>query len=328
MVLDFPFLLWIVLGLAAAVVIAGIVLGIARSRRHKDQAGAPLARAERLRNLPSFARAIKRRRIALAAALVLGIAAMGVGGVAAARPMAAQTIQPVNTSRDIMLCLDVSGSMAEVDMEILDTFLELVEDFQGERIGLTIFNASPVQVFPLTDDYEFVKEHLKSLRDSFDSWDSMPEYWVGTMNGAGSSLIGDGLTACAMRFDHEDEDRSRSIIFASDNEELGDSIVTLPEAAAYATSKGVRIFAINPVAGASTLLTEEMREAAASTGGEMYELRGTTTVADIVDRVQQEDASALQGDVQIVWTDDPNLWITVLAGLSVAFLLVLWRVKL
>ena len=328
MVLDFPFLLWLVLGLAAAIVIAGIVLGIARSRRHKAQAGAPLARAERLRNLPSFARAIKRRRVALAAALVLGIAAMGVGGVAAARPMAAQTIQPVNTSRDIMLCLDVSGSMAEVDMEILDTFLELVEDFQGERIGLTIFNASPVQVFPLTDDYEFVKEHLKSLRDSFDSWDSMPEYWVGTMNGAGSSLIGDGLTACAMRFDHDDEDRSRSIIFASDNEELGDSIVTLPEAAAYATSKGVRIFAINPVAGASTLLTEEMREAAASTGGEMYELRGTTTVADIVDRVQEEDASALQGDVQIVWTDDPNLWITVLAGLSVAFLLVLWRVKL
>ncbi len=328
MVLDFPFLLWLVLGLAAAIVIAGIVLGIARSRRHKAQAGAPLARAERLRNLPSFARAIKRRRVALAAALVLGIAAMGVGGVAAARPMAAQTIQPVNTSRDIMLCLDVSGSMAEVDMEILDTFLDLVEDFQGERIGLTIFNASPVQVFPLTDDYEFVKEHLKSLRDSFDSWDSMPEYWVGTMNGAGSSLIGDGLTACAMRFDHDDEDRSRSIIFASDNEELGDSIVTLPEAAAYATSKGVRIFAINPVAGASTLLTEEMREAAASTGGEMYELRGTTTVADIVDRVQEEDASALQGDVQIVWTDDPNLWITVLAGLSVAFLLVLWRVKL
>lgn len=60
-----------------------------------------------------------------------------------------------------MLCLDVSGSMAEVDMEILDTFLELTDDFKGERIGLTIFNASPVQVFPLTDDYEFVKEHLK-----------------------------------------------------------------------------------------------------------------------------------------------------------------------
>lgn len=328
MVLDFAFVPWVMLGVIVVVIGVGIVLGLRRSRRQRAQAGAPLARAERLRNMPSFARAIKRRRVALAAALALGVIAMGVGGIAAARPMAAQTIQPVNTSRDIMLCLDVSGSMAEVDMEILDTFLELTDDFKGERIGLTIFNASPVQVFPLTDDYEFVKEHLKSLRDSFESWDAMPEYWVGTMNGAGSSLIGDGLTACAMRFDHEDEDRSRSIIFASDNEELGDSIVTLPEAAAYASSKGVRIFAINPVAGASTLLTEEMRAAAASTGGEMYELRGTTTVADIVDRVQEEDASALQGDVQIVWTDDPNLWITLLAGFAVAFLLVLWRVKL
>ena len=30
--------------------------------------------------------------------------------------------------------------------------LRLLDGFEGERIGLTIFNSSPVQIFPLTDD--------------------------------------------------------------------------------------------------------------------------------------------------------------------------------
>lgn len=319
---------WVIAGLVVLAIGVGIALGISRSRKQAVVDGIPLARAERLRNLPSFARAIRQRRIALAVTLILGVIGMGFGSVAAARPMSSQTIQPQNTSRDIMLCLDVSGSMAEVDMEILDTFSDLVDDFKGERIGLTIFNASAVQVFPLTDDYEFVKDGLKSLRDSFESWEEMPEYWVGTMNGAGSSLIGDGLTACAMRFDHEEEKRSRSIIFASDNEVLGASIVTLPEAADYAASKEVRIFAINPVAGANTILTDEMRAAAETSGGEMFELRGTTTVSDIVSKVQEEDATQLQGDIRIIWTDSPQIWLVLLAAFAVGFVLVLWRVRL
>ena len=60
-----------------------------------------------------------------------------------------------------MLCLDVSGSMSEVDVEVLSVFEELLDGFEGERIGLTIFNSSPVQIFPLTDDYEFIRGHLR-----------------------------------------------------------------------------------------------------------------------------------------------------------------------
>lgn len=322
---------WVILVVVAVVIVAiaaGLMIGIRRSSRNATGPSAPIARAERLRALPSFRRAVNRRTAALAGILALGIAASVVGGVIAARPMSSQTIQPVNTSRDIMLCLDVSGSMSDVDVEVLTVFEELLDGFEGERIGLTIFNSSPVQVFPLTDDYDFIRTHLESIRSSFDYMDEIPEHWVGTLNGPGASLIGDGLASCAMRFDNLDDERSRSIILATDNELAGASIVTLEEAADYAAAAGVRVFALNPVQGVNTEISDELVAAAQATGGEAYGLRDTTTVGDIIADVQEQDATELRGQAQVVWTDTPNLWIAVLLVLGLGFIVLIWRVRL
>ncbi|HWK78393.1 VWA domain-containing protein [Microbacterium sp.] len=322
---------WVILIAAGVVVLAvatGLTIGLRRGVRHRTEHSAPIARAERLRTLSSFRRAVNRRTAALAGVLALGVVAVVVAGVVAARPMSSQTIQPVNTSRDIMLCLDVSGSMSDVDVEVLSVFEELLDGFEGERIGLTIFNSSPVQVFPLTDDYEFIRTHLQSIRESFDYTDEIPEHWIGTLNGPGASLIGDGLASCAMRFDHLDDERSRSIILATDNELAGASIVTLEEAAQYAASTGVRVFALNPVQGVNTRISDELVAAAQSTGGEAYGLRDTTTVADIIADVQEQDATELRGQAQVVWTDAPNVWIAVLLVLTLGFIVLMWRVRL
>ncbi|WP_372968294.1 VWA domain-containing protein [Microbacterium sp.] len=322
---------WLILVAAGVVVVAiviGVVVGLRSGVKTEAHERARVARAERLRALPTFRQALHRRVLALSSILLLGIVATLAAGVVSARPMSSQTIQPVDTSRDIMLCLDVSGSMSEVDVEVLAVFEELLEDFEGERIGLTIFNSSPVQIFPLTDDYEFIRGHLQSIRESFDYLDEVPEHWVGTLNGNGASLIGDGLAACAMAFDHPDDERSRSIIFATDNEVNGASIVTLDEAAAYAKSVGVRVFALNPVQGKDADVSAELAKAAETTGGAAYGLRDTTTVGDIVDQVQEQEATALQGQAQVVWTDTPNLWIVVLMISMLTFIVVLWRVRL
>lgn len=322
---------WMII-VAVAVVIAAIGIGVALGLRRglHGAAGdrARVARAERLRTLPSFRQALSRRVLALCGILVLGTVATVAAGVVAARPMSSQTIQPVNTSRDIMLCLDVSGSMTEVDVEVLSVFEELLEDFEGERIGLTIFNSSPVQIFPLTDDYDFVREHLASIKESFDFVDEIPEHWVGTLNGEGASLIGDGLAACTMGFDRPDDERSRSVIFATDNEINGASIVTLEEAAGYARAKGVRVFALNPVQGKDAAVSAELAAAAETTGGAAYGLRDTTTVSDIVTEVQEQEATELRGEAQVVWTDTPDVWIVVLAVALLSFAVVLWRVRL
>ncbi len=322
---------WMIIVALAVVLVAlgiGLALGLRRAGRGEAGERARVARAERLRALPSFRQALTRRVLALSGILVLGTVATVAAGVVAARPMSSQTIQPVNTSRDIMLCLDVSGSMTEVDVEVLSVFEELLEDFEGERIGLTIFNSSPVQIFPLTDDYDFIREHLASIKESFDYVDQIPEHWVGTLNGEGASLIGDGLAACTMGFDRPDDERSRSVIFATDNEINGASIVTLEEAAGYAKSKGVRVFALNPVQGKDAEVSAELAAAAETTGGAAYGLRDTTTVSDIVTEVQEQEATELRGEAQVVWTDTPNLWIVVLSVALLSFAVVLWRVRL
>jgi len=328
MALANGWLILVAVGVVLAAIAIGVVIGLRSGARTEEHERARVARAERLRALPTFRQALNRRVLALSAVLLLGVVAALSAGVIAARPMSSQTIQPVNTSRDIMLCLDVSGSMSEVDVEVLSVFEDLLDDFEGERIGLTIFNSSPVQIFPLTDDYDFIRGHLQSIRESFDYTDQVPEHWVGTLNGNGASLIGDGLAACTMAFDHPDDERSRSIIFATDNEINGASIVTLDEAAAYADSIGVRVFALNPVAGKDDAVSAELAKAAEVTGGAAYGLRDTTTVSDIVTQVQEQEATELKGQAQVVWTDTPNLWIVVLLISMLSFLVVLWRVRL
>ena len=55
-----------------------------------------------------------------------------------------------------MLCLDVSGSMKELDENILRHFVRIAEGLPGDRIGLTIWNGAAISVFPLTEDAEYV----------------------------------------------------------------------------------------------------------------------------------------------------------------------------
>lgn len=318
----------VALGVLVAAVVLGILLGLRGRARDDADASALVSRAERLRRLPSFRASVRRRQTLLAGVLAVGAVAVLLGGVVAARPMSAKTIQPINASRDIMLCLDVSGSMSEVDVEVLAVFEELLEGFEGERIGLTIFNSSPVQVFPLTDDYPFVREQLKSIRTSFDFVDETPEHWVGTLNGPGASLIGDGLAACTMRFDHLDDERSRSVILATDNELAGASILTIEEAAQFARSRDVRVFALNPVEGKDAEVSAQLADAARITGGQSYALRDTTTVADIVTEIQKQEATALKGQAQVIRVDTPDLAIALMLVAILGFLVLVRVVRL
>lgn len=327
MTLNTWWLLLVALGVLIAAVVIGAVAGIRSGRRSDTAPAALVSRAERLRALPSFRSAVRRRMTLLSGIVALGAIAVLLGGVVAARPMAPKTVQPVNASRDIMLCLDVSGSMSDVDVEVLGVFERLLEGFEGERIGLTIFNSSPVQVFPLTDDYAFVKEQLRSVRASFDYADETPEHWVGTLNGPGASLIGDGLAACTMRFDHQDDERSRSVILATDNELAGASILTVEEAAQYAKAQQVRVFALNPVQGKDAQVSAQLADAAALTGGQSYALRETTTVGDIIAEIQKQEATTLKGQAQVILVDSPNLWIALMLIAVLGFVVLLILVR-
>ena len=325
MALETP---WIGLVVAALAVVA-IVVGVLRAGRRgpggADSAQTVLA-AERVRALPSVARVVRRRVVAFAGLVLLAACTLGAAAVVASRPMAEQIVEPETRNRDVMLCLDVSGSMTDVDSEVVALFDSLAEDFAGERIGLTIFNGSPVRIFPLTDDYAFVRDQLASMRDSFEGYDTVPEHWIGTLNGDGASLVGDGLAACVLGFDNPDTERSRSIILATDNEVNGAESVSLDDAAGYARSLDVRVFTIDP-ADSESAAGAALRAASERTGGGYFGLHDATTVETVVAEVQAQDATALQGEATIVRVDAPGPWPAVVAAFGLAFVVVAWRVR-
>lgn len=204
---------WWVLPLAAA----ALALALLRAARHpQGRDTRPVAHSERLTALPEYRRALRRHRRWLAAAVAAGLLLLVATALAAARPAGRSITQPELRNRDIILCLDVSGSMAGTDAAITGVFERLAKEFDGERIGMVMFDSRAVQLFPLSDDYDYVAGELVAARKAFD--DGGDDFFSGTWGGSGSSLVGDGLASCLRSFpgfgngfaDARDANRSRT----------------------------------------------------------------------------------------------------------------------
>ncbi|ALO66784.1 hypothetical protein AS189_10090 [Arthrobacter alpinus] len=316
------------LGLAA---LAAVVVVLWR-RRTATSNHLPVAHAERLTALPSYQRAVKRRRkwltTAVAAVAVLAVSLL----VAAARPVTERTSIPEQLNRDIILCLDVSGSMLDTDEAIVSVFAKLVEKFKGERIGLTIFDSTAVTVFPLTDDYDFVAEELKIAQKALSVDSASFEYFAGTYEAPGSSLIGDGLASCINGFPAvADSKRSRSVVLATDNLLAGKPLFSLSEATSLAQKADIRIYALNPNDyGADTLFgkaADGLKKTASVTGGAYYALKSESAVPAIVQKVQATEAALLKGAPQRTLLDNPG-WPLGVALVSLLVLLTAgWRLR-
>jgi len=318
-------LAWLV-ALAAAVAVAAL---IARRRRRRTAESLPIAHRDRLTALPGYARALRRYRrllVGLIASLLVLLAGVA---LITARPASVSSVQPKLSNRDIVLCLDVSGSMVDYDKEVLDVFGELSEQFTGERISLVVFNASAVTRFPLTSDYDYITEQFADLRADFDSENS--DYYRGTLFGNGSSLVGDGLASCAVRFDAPDAERSRSVILVTDNLIAGEPIFTLAEAGQLARDRGVTVFGINPgdTAAKSYLadLAIEFRTVVEGTGGSYFALDDPKAIPSIVDQITAQQAAEMVGEPQVVLTDQPAVPVLVAVLGLVGLFVFAWRLR-
>ena len=318
---------WTIPVWAALVVVVALLLR--RRRAERAAVSLPIAHRDRLTSLPGYARALGRYR-RLLVLIVASLAVVLFGAVAlTARPASVASVQPELKNRDIVLCLDVSGSMVDYDKEVLDVFGELAQQFTGERISLVVFNASAVTRFPLTSDYDYISNQLTELREQFDSTDS--DYYRGTLYGNGSSLVGDGLASCAVRFDSPDQERSRSVILVTDNLIAGKPVFTLPEAGELARSRGVRVYGINPGdTEAKAYLAElatEFRTVVDGTGGAYYALDDPATIPSIVDDITAQQAASMTGEPELVLVDQPAFGV-LLAFLGLAgFFALVWRLR-
>ena len=321
MVLSQAWVLPWALGAAAALAVLVFLLG----RRARPSQPVQLANTDVLTELPDYAHSLWRHRLLAVGYAAAATVVVVLAGLTAARPVRTTVLTPEKANRDIVLCLDVSGSMLAADLEVLATFRELAADFKGERIALVIFNSTAVPVFPLTDDYDFVDEQLRDALGAIRRFDRV--WMAGTMNGPSSSLIADGLATCVRSFDHADAKRARSVVLATDNYAMGTSIFTMTEAGALANASGIQVYGLNPVHEAKDSRSVEMRTVCESTGGLYYPLESTDAVSRIVSAVNTREAGRIAAAPITIVHDEPSGLIgwTSLGALGLLVLVRRWR---
>lgn len=267
--------------------------------------------------------------------LVLSLAIMIVSTFTImARPYYIKKIKEQKYSRDIILCMDISASVDELNLKLVKQLEETVKSLSGERIGIVIFNTTPVVLSPLTDDYEYTIEQLENIRKAIESQSSKLSfnstdwlYWNeylygGTLIGnelRGSSLIGDGLLGGLFAFPDLDNDRTKIIIFSTDNDLNGEGYVNLQEAADYCKNNDVTVYGI----GTKLMYKEdldEMKSAVESTGGRFFVEEKASTFHEITDEIESRSEGLVEGKTIIKLIESPEKYFIILIVSFLIFL--------
>jgi len=320
--------------ICAAVVLVLVFLSFfSFRRREKYKKGKKAVIPDYINEIPYFkvrVTAFKVLKFIVGFACIISILA---SAVLISRPYTVEITETERSCRDIILCIDVSTSVDEVNYYLTDKLADTVDRLQGDRFGIVIFNTSPVMICPLTTDYEYVKETLENLKlalaarnyyyfdDAFGDYDFDWDEIVyldsfisnGTLVGnleRGSSLIGDGLAAASFKFpevedDEEDKDRTKIIIFSTDNDLMGEPYVTTTEAAEVCKANGVVVYGI----GTDFMYPayeKEMQEAVESTGGKFYIADDETTVKQIVKDIEKHGKNTIKVDRTVKETEFPE----------------------
>lgn len=331
---------------AAVIVIVGFVLW---SRRRRGDGDRVFSLDDDL-NTEHASRLFRQWRTLGRASVALLVAALAVSVALVARPSQVDSASESASSRDIVLCLDVSGSALPYDREVIDTYVELVQNFAGERIGLSIFNSTSRTVFPLTDDYDLVTEQLEAATEilsgvesqddidqlSDEDYQRIADWLEGTQNRTdATSLIGDGLVSCAAMLpgfvygSSDGDERPASIVLATDNVVSGEATYSLEEALELTEAAGIDVDGLysGPVENEGNDEAVEMRTLIESQGGVYLAQSTDTTVDDLVRQIDSSQSDTGNDEVQAALTDAPGWWTLALAVLAVVWLAVVWRLR-
>ncbi|MBE5954364.1 MAG: hypothetical protein E7257_09515 [Lachnospiraceae bacterium] len=259
------------------------------------------------------------------------------------RPVEIETVTEEIRNRDIFICMDISGSVDETNLELMDHLKTVVSELDGERFGITIFNAKSVLLIPLTTDYQYIMEMLDELEESFKESLVLTKYsegeplsakeydillnfdyekyyfkYGGTLSEEGSSYIGDGLATCLYNFSdlEENPDRARVIIMTTDNELLGNPLLSIEEAADLCAKHDVKVFGVAPDHIANE---EQFKTAILSTGGGYYRTSEDKAYEKLVNDIKATDASVIEKTETIVYDQPEVLFIVLISLLGVYF---------
>ena len=256
--------------------------------------------------------------------------------VALARPQDIEQNVRTNTEGiDIMLAIDVSGSMLARDFkpdritaakEVAGSF---VADRYGDRIGLVVFAAEAFTQSPLTTDQSTLQTLLARIRS-------------GLIDDSGTA-IGNGLATAINRL-RESEAKSKVIILLTDGVNNRGQIAPMT-AAEIARAQGIRVYTIgvgtrgtapyptvdffgNPTVVQAKVQIDEkiLGEIADLTGGRYFRATDNAKLQSIYDEINQLEKSKVEISQYTTYTEEYLRWAAAaLALLLVEFLLrTLW----
>lgn len=328
MELVYPFVL--IIGIPIIIFLA--VKNLKRNDSYEN--GKKIANTQYIKDLPYYKDILKKYKILTYVIQGVCLLSIFMSLLLLSRPATIDTKGNPNYARDIFLCMDVSQSVDELNIELVDNLKKTVNSLKGERFGISIFNTSSVLICPLTDDYKYVLNELDKIHESFkinmeggsglDTWEAQRYIISGTIEGAnerGSSLIGDGLASCVYKFSNLEEERSRIIIFSTDNDLAGEPLVELQDAAKLCKENNIIVFAIAP-----DIIREkdqtDLKNAVELTGGKYYTMSSPNQVKDIVKNIESTSKKLIEGQVETRKIDQPLIPFVILV-FSVVVLFIL-----
>ncbi len=320
---------------AIAVVIVLYSLAIINAKRKKKKSKrhiTTIAHTTAIRNLPEYQRARKRYVVLVILAGFFLLLSLVSSTIVASRPVTMDLIESEYDNRDIMLCLDVSGSMNDYFDQMIKRLREIVGNMKGERFGITVFDGTPITVSPLSNDYDTIDSILESIGKDEWTYLSASHY----NSNVGTSLIGPGVLGCINGFDRLNEvDRSRSIIIYTDNFASSNQQINIAQAAKYASHYGITFYGINPADYSSSQSSqrygssEEFMRAVSITGGSYYAANASDADMDrIVDQIMEQQAALLEGADKYVKNDAPGIFIIISLAMLTVYLVIIWSLRL
>lgn len=306
-----------------------------------------VANLDRFRQLPNWSKLKSTYRKSLWMFMLSMIFLAIITVLVTARPNRQSLVTPEQKNRDIMLCLDVSPSMYQVDATLFEIFEKISKSLDGQRIGLTVFNEVGVSIFPLTDDYDLIAEQLTIGKSAFQATSidpvtqtvSIPEFgtqeyedYLFIKSGTtpfteGSSLAGDGLASCVNRMGNNETKRSQSIILATDNEYNGKQIVDIIGAATYAKESGIRVYVLDPGQTIQGNLKDhqDLQSAAKMADGEYYLLDNTAAITEIINKISETEATYYASAPTLARSDFYTFPVIAITILLIFVFVVQWR---
>ena len=236
--------------------------------------------------------------------------------VALARPQIGRSESRLKTEGiDIVLVLDISGSMNAVDYERhgqratrVEAVKDVVRDFirarPNDRIGMVVFGTHAYVASPLTLDHDWLERNLDRVR-------------VGLVEG--NTAIGAGIGTGVNRL-RDTKTKSKVVVLLTDG---GENVRTPPalEAAKAAKQFNVRIYTIGagsntqepvPVADAQGRLAgytradldeDLLKEIAVTTGGQYFRAADTASLKQTYEQIDNLEKHAIETVKYEEWTE-------------------------